>query len=177
MLSAREVCPFVSRCSRLARSPIRLLAVLVLLAGVTAPAQPRAETGARLWLRYERIADAARLSVYRDRLAAVSIGTDSPTGRVIAAELRRGLAGPLGREPVFEKTVGAGSLVVATPDRLPADAVLGWKPDIDRLGTDGFLIRSTRSNGRPLIVITGRTEAGLLYGAFHFLRLLQTGTA
>ena len=161
----------------MSRSPIRLLALVILLAGLAAPARLRAETGARLWLRYDVVADGARLRAYRDAIAAVSVTSDSPTGRVIEAELRRGLAGLLGREPVFDSTVHARHLLVGTPARTPAVAALGWTAAIDRLGPDGFLIRSATSNDHAVTVITAPTDAGLLYGTFHFLRLLQTGAA
>jgi alpha-glucuronidase len=158
-------------------SPIRLLALLILLVGVVAQARPRAESGARLWLRYDQVADAAPLRAYRDTIAAVSITSDSPTARIIEAELRRGLAGLLGREPVFASTVGAHHLLVGTPPRTPAIAALGWTAALDRLGPEGFLIRSATVNSDAVTVITSPTDAGLLYGTFHFLRLLQTGAA
>ena len=158
-------------------SPIRLLVALIVLAGLAALGAPSSGIRARLWLRYDLVADAHRLRACRDTVAAVSVTSSSSTGRVIEAELRRGLAGLLGREPVFDRTVRARHLLVGTPERTPAVAALGWNAAIDRLGPEGFLIRSATSNGHAVTVITAATDAGLLYGTFHFLRLMQTGAA
>ena len=43
------------------------------------------------------------------------------------------------------------------------------------VGDEGFIIRSLRIDGQPVTVIAANTDIGALYGAFHFLRLMQTG--
>jgi alpha-glucuronidase len=42
------------------------------------------------------------------------------------------------------------------------------------VGREGYLIRSTSLDGHRVIVIAADEDMGVLYGAFHFLRLLQT---
>ena len=42
------------------------------------------------------------------------------------------------------------------------------------MGDEGFYIVSTSIKGKKCIVITGNKDVGVLYGAFHFIRLLQT---
>jgi alpha-glucuronidase len=42
------------------------------------------------------------------------------------------------------------------------------------LGQEGYWIHSSKLNGHAVTVIASITEVGALYGAFHFLRLLQT---
>src|SRR5690606_10815524 len=39
---------------------------------------------------------------------------------------------------------------------------------------EGYVIRRRRIEGHPAIVIAANDDAGVLYGVFHFLRLLQT---
>ena len=46
--------------------------------------------------------------------------------------------------------------------------------DLQRLGPEGYLIRSLTEDGHQLIIVAAPEEIGLLYGVFHFLRLLQT---
>ena len=152
--------------------------VLIVVLTVAATAQPQAESGARLWLRYDTVSDPGRLAQYRRSVTAVVHASATPTGRVIDVELRRGLAGLLGREPTFEtQPRAAGTLLVGTEAGSPAIAALGWRADLDRLGDEGFLIRSATANGAAITVIASRAERGVLYGVFHFLRLLQTGTS
>ena len=43
------------------------------------------------------------------------------------------------------------------------------------VGDEGFIIRSTRIGSNPVTVIAANSDIGALYGAFHFLRLMQTG--
>ncbi|RYZ29442.1 MAG: alpha-glucuronidase [Chitinophagaceae bacterium] len=47
--------------------------------------------------------------------------------------------------------------------------------DYDKLGKEGFAIRTIGTSLRKQIVITGNTDIAVLYGVFNFLRLLQTG--
>src|SRR5215217_3708618 len=43
--------------------------------------------------------------------------------------------------------------------------------DLKKIGEEGFIIRKLNGNK---IIITANTDIGILYGVFHFLRLLQT---
>ena len=54
-------------------------------------------------------------------------------------------------------------------------AALGWTDRLTTLGDEGYLIRSTTIGGHAATVIASTGDAGALYGAFHFLRLIQTG--
>jgi alpha-glucuronidase len=68
-----------------------------------------------------------------------------------------------------------GVLVAGTPKSSPAIAHLKRNRELARLGPEGFLIRSVKIGSRSATVIASAGEANALYGAFHFLRLLQTG--
>ena len=65
--------------------------------------------------------------------------------------------------------------MVGTPATSLEIAALGWQGALAPLGDEGYLIRSTTIRGLPVTVIAANRDAGTLYGAFHFLRLLQTG--
>src|SRR5262249_27123827 len=69
------------------------------------------------------------------------------------------------------------SLILGTPNgsRLIASLPLG-----DALRTaanEGFVIRTMTVNGRRATVIAANRYLGVLYGAFHLLRLVQTNTS
>ncbi len=159
----------------LVRPVARAGAALAVLATLAAPAA--AETGYDLWLRYRPLHDAARL---RDaRQVATAIVRDeaaSPIVRTAVAELERGLAGLLNvRVPVVNRIGGDGAVVVGTPAGSRAIAALGWSATLHRLGADGYVIRAAMIGGRRVTVIASTGEAGVLYGAFHWLRAIQTG--
>jgi len=154
----------------LPRIAIALVAVaFVLVIG------PAAETGHDLWLRYPLIEDAQLRSAYRLSASSIVAPSTSPTGRIIASELQRGLNGLIGGAVRLSPAVDAdGAVVVGTPATVPAIAGLGLSKPLEQAGRDGYLIRSARADRRAVTVIASQSEVGALHGAFHFLRLIQT---
>ena len=152
---------------------VRNLAVAsVLAAGV--PADARAEDGYDLWLRYRRVADAARLTEYRAALTSVVAEGSSPTLASARDELVVGLTGLLGRRVGVSGRPVTGSVVIGTPASSPVIAALGLASALRGVGDDGFVIRAIPVNGARAIVIAANRDVGALYGAFHLLRVLQT---
>ncbi len=154
---------------------VGLFGLAILLAG--APGV-RAETGYDLWLRYRPIEDSALRDAYRKALSSLVVYPDSPTGRVIASELQRGLNGLLGtklKATAASFPVEGTTLVVATPSSSRVFAGRPeWSAEVDRLGPDGYFIRSATIDGRQVTTIGSKSDVGALYGAFHLLRLIQT---
>jgi alpha-glucuronidase len=150
------------------------VAIALLLAVGAGPA--RAETGHDLWLRYAPVEDAARQAGYRRSVTSVVVAGDSPTVRVIVAELQRGIRGMLGAPPAVAPGVASdGAIIVGTPATSPIVARLGWDAALARAGDEGFRIRSATIGTHAVTVIASQSERGALYGTFHFLRLIQTG--
>jgi len=132
----------------------------------------KAEDGYRLWLRYDRLPQQL-IDAYRPRVAAVVVQGRSATLDAIRTELAGGCSGLLGAPvPSSEKVERDGAVVVGTPKSSPLIASLKWP--LAELGAEGFRIRSAKVGGRAVTVIAANGEIGALYGAFHFLRLLQT---
>ena len=135
----------------------------------------RAEDGYELWLRYRLVSDATRLAEYRSAVTALVMPGHSPTLRVARDELTTGLAALLGRAvTAAPQPTGAGALIVGTPTSSPIIASLGLDAALRTVGAEGYVVRAVRVNDRPAIVIAANRDVGVLYGAFHFLRLLQT---
>jgi alpha-glucuronidase len=152
---------------------IRMLVSFACIAAILLCATPtHAEDGYDLWMRYRLLAPE---QVKRDdsHASQLVVGSSTPTQLATAKELQRGLAGLLGRDPALSDHVTRdGAIIVGTPSSSPIIAQL--KLDTHSLGNDGYLIRSVTVNGHDATVIAGNTDIGTLYGAFHFLRLLQT---
>jgi alpha-glucuronidase len=135
----------------------------------------RAEDGYDLWLRYAPAAPAAA-EQYRSRTTQLVMPVPSATLAAAHAELLRGLAGLTWRAPEAVAAVTReGAVVAGTAASSPV--VAGLRLDTRPLGNEGYLIRSVRVAGHAATVITANTDVGVLYGSFHFLRLLQTGQA
>jgi alpha-glucuronidase len=160
----------LSACARRACLAAAFAAALLCPAGRIAGR----ESGGDLWLRYPLVEDAALRAAYGRSATAIVASTASPTGRAIAAELRRGLGGLLGVDVPVASAPVAGALVAGTPATSAFVASLRWTAALERAGDEGYLIRTATAGAQPVTVIASTTEAGVLRGAFHLLRLMQT---
>ncbi|WP_224998358.1 alpha-glucuronidase family glycosyl hydrolase [Cesiribacter sp. SM1] len=135
----------------------------------------RAEDGYRLWLRYDQIQDAGSLKNYRQSIKEIVLQANSPVTEAAGQELSRGLGGLLGTAvPITQKLSQQGAVVAGTPANSPLIASLKLGDKLSSLGDEGYLLLSTRLQGKNVTVIAANTDTGVLYGAFHLLRLLQT---
>jgi len=133
-----------------------------------------AEDGYQLWLRYVRIEDEALRQRYLQQFRALHLEATSPTLEIVQEELRRGLQGLLGTSIPSVDRVEEGVLLVGTPASCPTVAALGLEAELQALGDEGFLLRTMTVEGHRATVLAAASDVGVLYGAFHLLRLLQT---
>jgi alpha-glucuronidase len=132
-----------------------------------------AEDGYDLWLRFSLVEPAETLAAYRARATQIVTESGLPTLQAAERELSTGLSGLLGTTvPVVQAASLNGAILLGTPASSPAIAALGL--DLSKAGTEGYVIRSATAAGRSVIAIAGNTDVGVLHGAFHFLRLMQT---
>jgi alpha-glucuronidase len=133
----------------------------------------KADDGYRLWLKYDVIENQKVLQEYRQQIKAIRIEGNSPTFLIARNELLAGLKGLLGSAIPSVTSVDNGLLVCGT---INSPFIKSLKLDIGKAATnrEGFVIKSTSINGKRIIAIIGSEDVGALYGAFHFLRLLQT---
>ena len=142
---------------------------------VALPGAARAETGYELWLRYRQVADAARLSEYRAAISELVMQGDSPTLRIVREELGAGLGGLLGRPlTIVPQPTSSGAVIVGTPASSRLIASLPLTAELRSVGPDGFVVRTMAVSGRRALVVAANRDVGVLYGAFHLLRLMQT---
>ena len=142
-----------------------------------------AESGYRLWLRYVPVAG-DWLRRYRAAATELVVAADTPAGRpnlsptlrAAQSELLRGLTGLLGAAPSSAaEATRDGAIVFGTPRSSAAVRSLGL--DLQPAGSEGYVIRAVTIHGHRATVIAANSDIGVLYGAFGFLRLLQTRTA
>lgn len=151
---------------------MRLLAKLVLML-LTVPILAVAEDGYRLWLRYEPLPAPSRQE-WQVKVRVIVAPGSSATMEAIRVELTAGCSGLLGAPVPNADTIDRdGAVLVGTPKT--SSLVAGLKLNLVSLANGGFVIRTLKINGRPVTVIASETEVGALYGAFGFLRLMQTG--
>ena len=145
---------------------------LLLLASLAGASPAVAEDGYELWLRYRAVEDGV-LHRYRATATALSGNADTPTLRVAQSELIRGLNGLLNYSvPLQQKVTRDGAIVFGTPHS--SSVVAGLASDLKSLGAEGYLIRSVVTDGHKATVVAANSDIGVLYGAFHLLKLIQT---
>jgi alpha-glucuronidase len=134
----------------------------------------KAEDGYRLWLRYDLVSDPIKIAQYRDCVRNYLVAGNSPILSAAREELHLGLSGLLGSGIPETHTIDHDGVLVAGK---PTDALLANLNLADKLkdaGREGYVIFNTTLNKRKSIVIAANDDSGVLYGVFHFLKLLQT---
>jgi alpha-glucuronidase len=129
------------------------------------------EDGYELWLRYKLIDVANLLEAYRAAIQSIVLDANSSTLQAAQEELQRGLRGLLGKSiPLSTQFEANGTLLCGTVEQLPEAVVVAFEDEIASLGSESFVIASYQDS----IVIAAKTDIGVLYGVFRFLRQLQT---
>jgi alpha-glucuronidase len=151
------------------------MCLCVLLLGLCSPSQAWAEDGYALWLRYAALSSEPA-TAHRSQLRHLLLpATPTPIESSAGEELERALAGLLGKAPGrVDALTRDGTVLIGTPTSQPLLASLA--DDIDGLGPEGFLLRSTRIDGHQVVVVAGKADRGVLYGVFHLARLLANGS-
>ena len=153
---------------------IKLLFVFLTCALYLYPDLASAEDGYRLWLRYDLVENEKLRNEYLKQINGWYVAGSSPTISVIASELTRGISGLLGEDIKQLESISTSSLVVGIRSQLPlAERAIDSKA-FEVIGDEGYIIRRSGNKGKNQLIITANTDQGLLYGTFHFLRLLQT---
>ncbi|HLO20996.1 MAG TPA: alpha-glucuronidase family glycosyl hydrolase [Sphingomicrobium sp.] len=146
----------------LSTTPLRLLLGALLF--TFAASNALAEDGRELWLRYRSVETPLHAPT------AIVEGSHRPTLEAAASELRRGLTGLFGGEPGDQ--LRGGAIVLGTPASSPLVASLHLS--LKSAGDEGYCLKNTKVEGHPATVIAANSDLGVLYGAFAYLRLIQT---
>lgn len=133
--------------------------------------RPPDEDGYELWLRYRHVDDPARLAEYRRRLTAIVPQGSGELLRCATRELTTGLRGLLSREIEVRERLEGGGVVLGTYDESPFVRSLFSHDELAALGPEGYRLTTV---GDRHVVVAATHQRGLLYGAFHLLRHLQT---
>jgi alpha-glucuronidase len=150
-----------------------ILAVLLLI-GINGTT--KAENGYRLWLRYNKINKESVYKDYRSRFSQLIFTGQSPMLNAAREELQTGLSGLLGLKLKPGIAPANGALIIGTPASSKLIAGMPLATSLRTVGPEGFLIQSLNLQGKTVTVISANSDAGVLYGVFHFLKLLQTNT-
>jgi alpha-glucuronidase len=134
-----------------------------------------AEDGYKLWLRYDQVTDQQLLDHYNKMVQGWMTEGSSATLMLAGKDLEAGLHSMLGRQvPRVSSINKHGIIVSGTPENSPIIESLDLKDKLTRVGDEGYLILSAKYRHKRIIVIAANKDKGVMYGTFHFLRLIQT---
>ncbi|MFV0310766.1 MAG: alpha-glucuronidase family glycosyl hydrolase [Dysgonomonas sp.] len=129
-----------------------------------------AEDGSRLWLRYKPLTWMQKEK--GNTFSSIVKDEKSATLDIASRELSSAWKEIAGKD-ISSATLQDGSIVLGTTNSKNVRSLLTGK-ELKDLTDDGFIIRSVKKGNRNYTVITSAEERGILYGVFHFLRLIQT---
>ncbi|MBK8945979.1 MAG: alpha-glucuronidase [Ignavibacteriae bacterium] len=133
-----------------------------------------AESGYRLWLRYDLIKDAKVLENYKKDINGILALGNSESIKISSLELVDGIRGLMDIEVLpFYQVILNGTIVIGNYNEDLIKKNIS-KSEIAQINDEGFLIKSIFEENKKFIIITAKTDIGVLYGSFHFLSLLQT---
>lgn len=152
---------------RYLRSALLLFLVAVSISG-------KSENGYDLWLRYSKLTNEKKIAEYKKQIKNLWIETTSPTLLVANNELYKGLNGLLGYSVLDVKTISTqpGLIVCGKFQSQAVSQFLGGKKFTT--GDEGYIIHTVKRGKQQVTVIAAQEDIGVLYGVFHFLRLIQT---
>jgi alpha-glucuronidase len=160
----------MNRCSIINRPACFPLVALL----VCFTADAAADDGYRAWLRYDKVQDSDRLDHYRSLTRSIVISDDTPTMSAAKSELSHGVKGLLATDPVFSSTLESdGAVILGTPQNSRIIASYLTDEKRARIGNEGYVIERKTVDGYQSIIIAANEDIGVLYGVFHFLRMLQ----
>src|SRR4051794_25696130 len=113
-----------------------LIALLVIIS-IFFPNYTNAEDGYQLWLRYNRIEDAALLKAYQQSINSYQLDGISPTHSAIKAELELALHQILDKKISTTNNLEDGTLLIALVSS-PILSSFTQKDAVSSLNTEGF---------------------------------------
>lgn len=148
-----------------------LIAILLLLGTQKIIAQ----VDYKLWLQYHKVANSKKISEYQSNTKGVYAFGNSETIKLAVKELQLGLNSMLElKTKQLNDSNGNDIIIIGNASNINADLHQNCKKELAAVNNEGFVIKSISSNKKKQILITAKTDVGVLYGVFHFLRLLQT---
>ncbi len=134
------------------------------------------DDGYELWLKYENIRNKKLRSAYR-KLTGIYMTGNTKTHQIIRQELQRGLGGMVQADVAFVGNFHDAGLWIGLYGS--TQIVNGYiaEKDINILSDEGFLIRNISFEGKDRLIVTAKSTRGLLYGVYHLLRSINTGTS
>ena len=130
------------------------------------------DDGYGLWLKARPLSEEHQKKFDR-QVESLLIKGESPTMKIVENELISGLETMLGKKlSPAENSSAQNAIIAGKFENIKFLNHSEVEKRLQQLGDEGYLIFSEKGKNT---IITSKTEAGVLYGTYHFLQLVQTG--
>ncbi|MDT0690387.1 alpha-glucuronidase family glycosyl hydrolase [Salegentibacter sp. F188] len=136
------------------------------------PLVSSAQTDYNLWLQYDKIEDSDLKQSYLKSVKGIKVLGNSKTLEASREELSKAYNSFFNQE-LETADSGDGLLILANIDQLPANLSNSVKPDLENINSEGYIIKSATQDGNKTILITAKTDIGVLYGTFRLIKEMQ----
>lgn len=135
--------------------------------------EPTLEAAYHCWLQYNKL-DELLLRQYKTYCETLIILDQSPIIQSAKEELILGISSMIDHPPSLHAVpLEKPSIVLATYENNQLKDYGISTSNLENLKDDGYLIQTVTYKDQKTIAIIGKQDKGVLYGAFHFLRLMQ----
>jgi alpha-glucuronidase len=142
----------------------------ILMLSLTASAQE----DYKLWLQYRKLQDSGLITAYKSKIKGIVALGNSETIQLASKELQLGLSGMLGANLVVHQNMESENMLIfGSKSSLNEDILKNVKNELEQINDEGYIIINISFNNKKHILITGKTDVGVLYGVFSFLRIMQ----
>lgn len=151
------------------------LYILLQLSFLIAPFNMSAQEDYKLWLQYKKVKDTKIATNYHSKINGIVALGNSETIQTAIKEIQLGLSGLIGHQITLQKNTNTENMLILGNQSSLDEAVLkNVKSEFDLINNEGYIIKTIQLNNKKNILITAKTDIGVLYGVFNFLKLLQT---
>ncbi len=130
--------------------------------------------GYECWLHYIKFSN-EMAEKYGKIFGRIVINENTRVMKSAVKELTLAVNQMIGIDPVVSQNVGDDNYVILGTFKDSA-IIKGLINDeeIQKTGDEGFIIKFVDDGNKKVIVITGKTDRGVLYGTFSMIRIMQT---
>ena len=135
-----------------------------------------AQADYKLWLQYAKVQNTKWTTEYKSNInnGIVSLG-NSETIQAATKELQLGLSGLLDTKITVQQNIeDENILILGSKSSLNEEILKNLKNELNQINDEGYIIKTISIKNKKKIIIAGKTDIGVLYGVYNFLRLLQT---
>ncbi|AOZ99828.1 alpha-glucuronidase family glycosyl hydrolase [Flavobacterium commune] len=151
------------------------LYILLQLSFLIAPFNMSAQEDYKLWLQYKKVQDTKIATNYHSKINGIVALGNSETIQTAIKEIQLGLSGLIGHQITLQKNTNTENMLILGNQSSLDEAVLkNVKSEFDLINNEGYIIKTIQLKNKKHILITAKTDIGVLYGVFNFLKLLQT---